>query len=752
MRTFFTFLTLLLAVTLAQAGSLRLAENGQTSWKIALPAEPTDVEKTAARELAEHLNLITGAEFPTVSEADLPADAQNVLFVGNGSAMAAEYAKAGKTGEKPFKFDEIFIRTDGSNLYLGGHERRGALYAVYSFLQDTLGVRWWTAECSFIPKKPTLEVADDLSVSYAPQLISREMYHRNAQKPIFSARMKGNGHISEEYGGRVSIIYFVHSFFRVLPPEKYFDAHPEWYSEINGERKGGHTQLCLSNDEMRKEYVRVILEELRKAKDPRFIDVSQNDWGGWCQCEKCKALAEQEGSQAGPLITFLNKVAEDIEKEFPDVLVETLAYQQSRKPPKTVRPRDNVLVRLCSIECSFSQPLESEQNEKFASDIDGWSKIAKHLFIWDYVTNYRAYVEPFPNLKVLAPNLRFFLKHGAVGLFCEGEGDDFCELKNWLLMRLMWEPDLDENALIKEFCDGYYGPEITPFIQEYWDVLSEQAVKSGAFIGCFHNGSQDWLDLKTLNRTTKLMNQAVAKSRKIYGEDSEQFAHLKKAKMGVDLVWINRWFPLMNEARKTGTPVEGPTVLGDACRDFVEMCEKVKTQALIISQASPLKDQLEGMKNYEVVRKNPPKECEDADPATWFAVDDAVFGNYRNVAVRVNDPESIDGTSTRMGTEVDWNTQCYPKVVGKYHIWASMRVDAEIDEGLAGQIGVYDVNGKKGIITHALNVEDLKGPKYQWVDLGVVDLVPNAYIWFAHRHNPKVEALYVDRLVFKEAE
>ena len=106
------------------------------------------------------------------------------------------------------------------------------------------------------------------------------------------------------------------------------------------------------------------------------------------------------------------------------------------------------------------------------------------------------------------------------------------------------------------------------------------------------------------------------------------------------------------------------------------------------------------MKNYEVVRKNPPKECEDAAPETWFAVDDATFGNYRNVAVRVNDPETIDGTSTRMGTEVDWNTQCFPKVVGKYHIWASMRVDAEIDEGLAGQIGVYDVNGKKGIITH----------------------------------------------------
>jgi hypothetical protein len=135
---------------------------------------------------------------------------------------------------------------------------------VYSFLQDVVGVRWWAPEDTFMPKKPTLVVPDDLTVSYAPQLISREMYHRKAQPTVFSARMKGNGFLTPEYGGAVRIINFVHSFYKYLPPEKYFDEHPDWYSEIDGKRKHERAQLCLTNEEMTRELIKNVLETLRK--------------------------------------------------------------------------------------------------------------------------------------------------------------------------------------------------------------------------------------------------------------------------------------------------------------------------------------------------------------------------------------------------------------------------------------------------------------------------------------------------------
>ena len=145
--------------------SAELAKEGKTGWKIVLPDEATIVEKTAARELAEHLKLVTGADFATIGEKDTPAGEKSLIFVGHTA----------KAPEKDYKFDEILIRMDGGNLILAGDKRRGALYAVYSFLQDVVGVRWWTADATFVPKRPTLVVADDLNISYAPQMISREI-------------------------------------------------------------------------------------------------------------------------------------------------------------------------------------------------------------------------------------------------------------------------------------------------------------------------------------------------------------------------------------------------------------------------------------------------------------------------------------------------------------------------------------------------------------------------------------------------
>ena len=537
-RTLLLLSCLLLSQT--HVYSAELAKDGATSWKIVLPDAPTLVEKTAARELAEHLKLVTGADFPTLAEKDVPADGTSLMFVG-------QTAKAPK---KDYKFDEILIKLDGGNLIFAGHPKRGCLYAVYSFLQDVVGVRWWTPADTFIPKRPTLVVADDLNVSYAPQMISREMYHRLAQPTVFSARMKGNGFLTPEYGGAVRIINFVHSFYKYLPPEKYFAAHPDWYSEIDGKRKHEQAQLCLTNDEMTQELIKNVLESLRKDPEAKIIDVSQNDWHGFCTCAKCKAIDDAEESHAGTLLVMLNKVAAAVEKEFPDVLVESLAYQYTRQPPKTIKPRDNVLIRLCTIECSYIQPLDGEQNQKFAADIAGWSKLAKHLFIWDYTTNYNDYLGPHPNLRVLVPNVRYFVKHGAIGLFEEGEGDDFCELKNWLLMRVMWEPQLDGEKLIDEFVRGYYGEAVAPLIKQYWDVLIAQAEKEKIYLGCFGVNSAKWIDLTTLNQVTEIMNKAVETATRVYGPDSDELRRLRKSKMGVDHVWLSRYYPLRCEARE----------------------------------------------------------------------------------------------------------------------------------------------------------------------------------------------------------
>ena len=647
---------------------------------------------------------------------------------------------------------------DAGNLVLAGHEKRGCLYAVYSLLQDVVGVRWWAPGETFVPKKPTLVVADDLAVSYAPQLISREMYHRNAQPCVFSARMKGNGSLTPEYGGAVRIVNFVHSFYKYLPPEKYFDAHPDWYSQIDGKRKHEHAQLCLTNEEMTRELTKNVLQTLRKNPGARMIDVSQNDWHGFCACEKCKAIDDAEESHAGTLVLMLNRVAEAVEKEFPDVLVESLAYQYTRKPPKTIKPRHNVLIRLCTIECSYIQPLDDEQNRKFAADIEGWSKLAKHLFIWDYTTNYNDYLGPHPNLRVLAPNVRYFVKHGAVGLFEEGEGDDFCELKNWLLMRVMWEPSLDDEALIDEFVRGYYGEAVAPLIKQYWDVLIAQAQKEKIYLGCFGMNSAKWLDLVTLNRVTELMNQAVATATKVYGPDSDQLRRLRKSKMGIDHVWLSRYYPLRCEAREKKLPFLGPKDPVKAAEEFAALCKRFGTRAAAIGQERNLGVYLQGLKAGFMAQKNPPQMCKGLPEDAWVVFDALSFNNVAHAATIVADPEGWNGKSVRMGTKVDWNTSYTPPVRGKYRLLASLRCEGKIDKGRLGSWGVYDSQGKKSLKSMALDAKDFATEngtfdrKFRWIDLGVIDFVPGAYFWFAHGHRPELDAIFVDRVVLIRAE
>ncbi|MBI5820267.1 MAG: DUF4838 domain-containing protein [Verrucomicrobia bacterium] len=710
-----------------------------TNWRIVLPDSPTAVENTAGKELQLHLRQVTNDDFPIISEKDVPRNATSLIFVG----------KTSQSPQKDFAFDEILIRSKDGNLILAGHPRRGALYAVYSFLQDVIGVRWWTPEETFIPKKESLKIPNALNISYAPKMISREMYHRWAQPGVFSARMKGNGSIPAEYGGKVSIIHFVHSFYKIIPPEKYFDKHPEWFSEIKGKRTSDNAQLCLTNDELCKEVTSNVLATLRKNPDARFIDISQNDWRRNCTCEKCKALDEKEGSPAGSLVHFLNKVAAEVEKEFPDVLVESLAYQYTRKPPKCVKPRDNVLIRLCTIECSYIQPLTGEQNKKFAEDMEGWSRIAKHLFIWDYVTNYTDYIGPHPNLRVLAPNVRYFVKNGAVGLFEEGEGDDFADMRNWVLMRLMWDPSLDENKLFHDFCEGYYGKEIAPFIHEYWDVLINQAEKAKIYLGCFRMTSEQWIDLETLNRVTDIMNNAVKKSCEVHGGRSAELRRLRKAKMAIDHVWLSRYYPLRCESREKHLPFLGPKDPLKAVTEFIELCRSNKTRSHSIydKDAKQFETYLSNLSKMFTSRKYPPEMCKDIPEDTWIVFDDALFSNYKDAATRVEDANASDGWTTRMPTKVDWNTGYKPAVTGKFHVYASMRCDATIDTGKAGSLGVYHFKNKRGLVSKPLKIEDLKGEKYRWIDLGVVDFSAGAGIWFAHGHVPEVQALYVDRVV-----
>ena len=737
------------------AMALTLAKDGQSDYAIVTAQDALAPDRTAATELQAHLKLVTGAELPLATEGAHPAG-KKLILVGQTTAFKAAFPNEDLTS---LKHDGIILRTAGDTLYLLGGQPRGTLYAVYSFLEDVVGVRWWGSRPDemFTPKKPTLEVPD-LSVRYVPALQYREAFYRNAFEGIYAARSKCNGHferVPDAYGGHYRILGWCHTFDQLLPPKKYFADHPEWYSEINGKRVAERAQLCLTNDEMRAELTKQALEWLRKDPTAGMISIAQNDCHGACQCEKCKAVLAEEGTEAGNLIRFVNAVAADLEKEFPGTLVETLAYTYTRQPPKLVKPRSNVMVRLCSIEASSAQPLaEGPQNEKFRADIEGWCAIAPQLYIWNYVTDFANYIIPHPNWRVLGPDIRFFVAHKCIGLFEQGDSgcscSDFPELRAWLIAHMMWDPSRDDQALITEFLKGYYGAAAEP-LRQYMTLLENRLTESGAYLPCYMKDTSPWMDLATTNQATELFAEAA---KRVAG-DALLTARVRRARMPLDHTWLQRYKGFKRLATMTGAPFLGPADPSAAVEDYIKAAHDFNVgsfrEGVAFGTYEPL---LRGMFPPPGKEPKPPSEVAGRGPDEWMDIQQAEFtlhglGNWVTI---VEDPKASDGLATRMpATHPQWATQ-YPvpgdlTELGKWHCYVVARCDAKAQAGPAFDIGLYDSTTKTGVAGVTPLLEQVGDGEYHTFDLGVHDLKGGMYFWLAPKSNPEqVEAVYTDRI------
>lgn len=753
---------------------MMLAVDGTSEYVIVLSQAPTPVEQTAARELAEYLGKATGAVLPIIAEDQVPANRPR-LVVGD-SALARQLVPGLHPEQLPH--DTIFIQTVGRDLVLVGHPRRGTLYAVLTFLEDTVGVRWWTQTETYLPQRPTLTIPP-LNVTYTPVVRDRATRYLETSDGcftshslvtpeeqrgmgVFSARLKLNGHdhytIPAEYGGADGLVGWVHTFYQInglLPPATYFADHPEWYSLVGGKRIDQHGQLCLTNPEMRAEMVRVVRERLRANPAATMISISQNDWRGNCECDACRAVDEREGTPAGSLIHFINAVAEEIEPEFPDVLVETLAYQYTRKPPRLVRPRRNVIIRLCSIECSFAEPLETgERNRAFREDMEGWGRITDKLYIWDYVTNFHGYLLPHANYQVLAPNLRYFVRHHAVGIFEQGDSGcrvgDFVRFRAWLLAHLLWNPAADETALTQEFMTGYYGAA-APYLLAYQDALRAAVERADIHLGCFRPDTSDWLQLADMNRGMELFDQALAAVQ----DDPQLTERVRRERLPLDHVWLRRYRPLLMESRRRGLPFRGPADPQAAMREFLALVRQHRVGE--IQQGRVFPADFADSFLFDLPPASAPEECAGLPEEDWIDLQDTDYipRSHPGLFQIVTDPAASNQRARRMpNTHTVWACHSYP--LGSYGVtdgsrWRvrfRVRCEATTDEGTAMTLGIYDDANRQSIVSRQIAVKDIRGDSYQTVDLGVHPLSEAIYVWAAPvvRKPEDVAAVYVDRV------
>ena len=247
-----------------------------------------------------------------------------IAFQGHFISYRCTVREISDTGAK-LRVDDVFLIPDNFDLLIELDAVEYSCSVVWR-RQNELGVRFYTPRVTVAPRRESFAFCL-LRFADKPGIRVRNDFYFEAFDPIWAAHNRGNGAMGTRVQpGGVEGYCAVHTFYPLLPPEEFFEAYTEWYSLIDGKRTYDRAQLCLTNPEVLDKLTERLKERMRENPDNLIYCVSQNDWHGACQCDNCQAIATREESEAGPVVWFVNQVAERIEKEFPDKYVGTLAY------------------------------------------------------------------------------------------------------------------------------------------------------------------------------------------------------------------------------------------------------------------------------------------------------------------------------------------------------------------------------------------------------------------------------------------
>jgi hypothetical protein len=541
---------------------ITLADKGQTLYRIVIPSAATAYEQKAAKVLQTYLLEISGAALPIISGSKYSSPFEVVL---------GQNERLGELGINvdfnELKEDGFLIRTDSTRLFITGGSEKGTLYGVYTFLERYLGCRMYSPKVKVVPKQAII-VLDKIDDKQVPVIGFRDTHYRVTWDAEYIDWHKLDHNAK---GGRPDWGMWVHTFNELVPPDMYYDEHPEYFAMVNGKRLP--TQLCLTNHDVLGITIQNLRRKIAENPDAKYWSVSQNDNRNYCTCDNCKAIDDREGSPSGSIIQFVNQVAD----QFPDKIISTLAYEYGRAAPKTLIPRDNVNIMLCSIEAFRDKPIETDTTSAdFVKDVEDWGKIAKDIIVWDYVIQFNHLISPFPNLHTLQPNIQFFAKNGVNALFEQGNrevGGEFAALRAYLISKLMWNPDEDVDALMGDFLQGYYGQASGP-IRQYIDEMREAMLAAGKPLRIFgspNEASTSYLTPALMDRYAELFDQAE----RLVADSAQLLERVRIARLPLEYAWMEqakkKYTGEGGVFQKFGGRWEASTVFRSKVDDFTDL-------------------------------------------------------------------------------------------------------------------------------------------------------------------------------------
>ena len=474
------------------------------------------------------IDIPTLSKYNIISDYSDVADTLNVYLnkaVGISLEISDKQKKRSIILVEKTDLNKDFISIDykDSLITISANNKRNLYYATYDFIEKFLNVNWLSNDFTYHEDLKSINFPKNYSYYFEPPVLTRTVHSKLFYNDsVFADKLK----VTNEAFPRYVPSARVHTFHRFLPYDVFYDKNPEYYALRNGKRLP--TQLCLTNTDVLKIVKDSVNSFFNKFPNSDVISVSQDDNTQYCQCDKCSKIDNQEGSPAGTMIHFVNAVAES----FPNKTISTLAYQYTRKPPK-VKPIENVLITLCSIECNRSVPIELGCKD-FSSDLKGWSQLTDNIRIWDYTTQFTNFLAPFPNWGTIKPNINLFVDNNAKWIFEQHSNNDseLFELRSYIMAKLLWNPNLDFQTLLNEFNNKYYGNG-GKYISEYVNSIQNQIDNTSFFLFLYGDPSQgfdSFLSPENLLNYDILFNKALSSVEL----DSEYYKRILRSKISID--------------------------------------------------------------------------------------------------------------------------------------------------------------------------------------------------------------------------
>ncbi len=479
-------------VTLVDAGAARAA--------IVAPAAPSAVEARAVEELVGYVRKMTGVELPVVEEA---AADRLPIYVGS-----AARGHLGDVAWDRLGADGFVLRSGPRGVFVAGARDLGTLFGVYQLLEKHLGVRWFMPGeiGEVVPRRKTL-VLGTFDETETPSFPIRWI-----ESGDWALRQKMN--VAVEVADRPVGIrwqWSFHTHFRLIPPEEYYDEHPEWFALIGGKRRRPRPgrqgqQLCTSNPELIEEMARRVIEVFDRDPSLDVLALAPQDGGGFCQCEACRALDEDRppdeawhATYSNRMAVFNNEVARRVARKHPDKLIKVGAYAMYLRVPldPEYRPEPNLAVQVCHTYSCNSHPIASEtcrgNRRYFRAELEHWAKIARHLFIYEYYNKGAWGGLPYHQVHLIRHDVPYYHGLGAEGFYTQPAGRRWpaCGLNHYVAAKLTWDVDLDVDRLLDDFYEKFYAEAADP-MRAYWETLE------GAFAGyekCLSPFGRRWTTL-----------------------------------------------------------------------------------------------------------------------------------------------------------------------------------------------------------------------------------------------------------------